>query len=132
MALAAMDKAQAVYKPSINSMFCTAAPLAPSAAFCNMTTCLQQQTEWISGLISHMRARGKTVVEPSAAFEDAWVRHHDEVANANLISKTSSWYVGSNVPGKPRRVLSYTGGVGAYKQRCDEVARSGYAGFEMR
>jgi cation diffusion facilitator CzcD-associated flavoprotein CzcO len=113
------------------NLLTTAVPLAPSAALCNMTTCLQQQTEWISGLIGHMRRHGRTVVEPSAALEDAWVRHHDEVAGANLISRTSSWYVGSNVPGKPRRVLSYTGGVGEYKRRCDEVAASGYDGFEM-
>lgn len=113
------------------NLLTTAVPLAPSAALCNMTTCLQQQTEWITGLVRHMQARGKRVVEPSAALEDAWVRHHDEVAGANLISKTSSWYVGSNVPGKPRRVLSYTGGVGAYRQRCDEVAQAGYPGFEM-
>lgn len=114
------------------NLLTTAVPLAPSAALCNMTTCLQQQTEWISGLIGHMRAEGKKVVEPSAEIEDAWVRHHDEVASANLISKTTSWYVGSNVPGKPRRVLSYTGGVGEYKRRCDEVARSGYPGFVMK
>ena len=58
--------------------------------------------------------------------------HHDETASANLISKTQSWYVGSNVEGKPRRVLSYTGGVGTYRQKCAEVAASGYAGFAMQ
>lgn len=113
------------------NLLTTAVPLAPSAALCNMTTCLQQQTEWITGLVGHMRRHGKRVVEPTAAAEAAWVRHHDETANATLISKTTSWYVGSNVPGKPRRVLSYTGGVGDYKRRCDEVARDGYPGFEM-
>ena len=60
------------------------------------------------------------------------MQHHDETANANLISRTNSWYVGSNVPGKPRRVLSYTGGVGTYRQKCDEVAAGGYAGVEMQ
>jgi len=114
------------------NLLTTAVPLAPSAALCNMTTCLQQQTEWISGLIGHMQATGKKVVEPSAEAEDDWVRHHDETAGANLISKTSSWYVGSNVPGKPRRVLSYTGGVGEYKRRCGEVAKAGYPGFDMQ
>ncbi len=89
------------------NMLTTAVPLAPSAALCNMTTCLQQQTEWISEAIRHMRATGKTVIEPTAEGEEAWVAHHDELADANLISKTNSWYVGSNVPGKPRRVLSY-------------------------
>ena len=113
------------------NMFTTAVPLAPSAALCNMTTCLQQQTEWIADCISFMRAQGANVIEPTAALEDAWVRHHDETAGATLISKTNSWYTGSNVPGKPRRVLSYTGGVGTYRKKCDEVAAGGYQGFEF-
>lgn len=111
------------------NMLITGAPLAPSAALCNMTTCLQQQTEWISGLIRWMSAAGKTVVEPTVAFEDEWIRHHDETAGANLISRTNSWYLGSNIPGKPRRVLSYTGGVGTYRKKCDEMASNGYQGL---
>ncbi|SFL44943.1 flavin-containing monooxygenase [Geodermatophilus ruber] len=114
------------------NLLTTAVPLAPSAALCNMTTCLQQQTEWISDCISHLRTRGSTVIEPTKDGEDAWVAHHDETAAANLISRTSSWYVGSNVPGKPRRVLSYTGGVGTYREKCDAVAAAGYEGFEIR
>ena len=113
------------------NLFTTAVPLAPSAALCNMTTCLQQQTEWISACIGHLRASGKSVIEPSAAAEEAWVAHHEETADATLISKTTSWYLGSNVPGKPRRVLSYTGGVGTYRKKCDEVAAGGYQGFDM-
>ena len=114
------------------NLLTTAVPLAPSAALCNMTTCLQQQTEWIADCIRALRAQGKTVIEPTADGEDAWVAHHDETASANLISRTTSWYVGSNVPGKPRRVLSYTGGVGTYREKCDEVAAAGYPGFELR
>ncbi|MGY1822485.1 flavin-containing monooxygenase [Geodermatophilus sp. SYSU D00079] len=114
------------------NLLTTAVPLAPSAALCNMTTCLQQQTEWITDLVRSMRAQGRTVVEPTADAEDAWVAHHDETASANLISRTSSWYVGANVPGKPRRVLSYTGGVGTYREKCDEVAAAGYPGFQFR
>ena len=113
------------------NLFTTAVPLAPSAALCNMTTCLQQQTEWITRCIRHLRTSNRSVIEPTREFEDAWVAHHDETANATLISKTNSWYLGSNVPGKPRRVLSYTGGVGTYRQKCEEVAASGYAGFQM-
>ncbi len=113
------------------NMFTTAVPLAPSAALCNMTTCLQQQTEWITDAIRTMREQGKTVIEPTAEGEDAWVRHHDETASANLISRTNSWYLGSNVPGKPRRVLSYTGGVGTYRRKCAEEAAAGYPSFTM-
>jgi cyclohexanone monooxygenase/acetone monooxygenase len=113
------------------NLFTTAVPLAPSAALCNMTTCLQQQTEWINECIRHLREEGKSVIEPTAEGEDAWVRHHDETAEVNLISKTTSWYLGSNVPGKPRRVLSYTGGVGVYRQKCDEEAAASYPAFEI-
>jgi cation diffusion facilitator CzcD-associated flavoprotein CzcO len=114
------------------NMFTTATPLAPSAALCNMTTCLQQQAEWIANCIGYMTEHDRTEIEPTAEAEEAWVAHHDEVANATLIAKTDSWYVGANVPGKPRRVLSYTGGVGVYRQKCAEVAANGYPGFAMR
>jgi acetone monooxygenase (methyl acetate-forming) len=114
------------------NLFTTATPLAPAAAFCNVPTCLQQQTEWITNCIKYMRSRGIAVCEPTKELEDSWVAHHDETANASLISKTVSWYLGSNVKGKPRRVLSYTGGVGTYRQKCAEVAASGYQGFSMQ
>ena len=111
------------------NLLTTAAPLAPSAALCNMTTCLQQQTEWISGAIRDLRANGKSTIEPTQEGEDAWVDHHEEVAGATLVANTTSWYLGSNVPGKPRRVLSYIGGVGTYRQKCDEEAANGYPAF---
>lgn len=113
------------------NLFTTAVPLAPSAALCNMTTCLQQQVEWIDDCIRFVRTKNLNVVEPTKDTEDGWVAHHDETANATLIAKTNSWYLGSNVEGKPRRVLSYCGGVGVYRQKCDEVAASGYQGFTM-
>ncbi|MCL4133440.1 UNVERIFIED_CONTAM: hypothetical protein GTU68_062917 [Idotea baltica] len=113
------------------NLFMTGVPLAPSAALCNMTTCLQQQTEWINDCIKHMRESGKTVIEPTAAFEDAWVQHHDDTVNATLFSKTDSWYNGANIDGKPGRFMSYTGGTGTYRQKCTEVAESGYEGFEI-
>ena len=107
------------------------APLAPSAALCNMTTCLQQQTEWITDCIRHMREHGVNVIEASEALQDEWVMHHDEVANATLVTKTDSWYMGSNIPGKPRRLLSYIGGVGQYRQKCMDLAAREYQGFDM-
>ncbi|MBY5935117.1 NAD(P)/FAD-dependent oxidoreductase [Tateyamaria omphalii] len=118
-------------KHGFPNLFMTGAPLAPSAAFCNMTTCLQQQTEWITNCIAHLRNTGASVIEPTVKGEDDWVAHHDEIANASLVAKTSSWYTGSNVPGKPRRVLSYFGGVGAYRQTCKDIAEQGYPGFKI-
>ncbi|WP_299604846.1 NAD(P)/FAD-dependent oxidoreductase [uncultured Tateyamaria sp.] len=113
------------------NLFMTGAPLAPAAALCNMTTCLQQQTEWITRCIGDLSKSGNDVMEPTEEGEAAWVAHHDETANATLIAKTTSWYTGSNVEGKPRRVLSYTGGVGTYRTKCDEEAKGGYPHFAM-
>jgi len=113
------------------NMFLTGAPLSPSAALCNMTTCLQQQVEWITDCIQYIQAKGHNVIEPTASFQEAWVRHHDDLANSTLFSKTNSWYTGTNVEGKPRRMLSYTGGVGKYRQKCAEVAAGGYEGFAV-
>ena len=114
------------------NLFTTGAPLAPSAALCNMTTCLQQQAEWINDCISYVGNEGKNVIEPSRTAQDEWVAHHDEMTNATLVAKTNSWYMGGNVEGKPRRLLSYIGGVGNYREKCLEVAASGYKGFEVR
>jgi acetone monooxygenase len=111
------------------NLFTTGAPLAPSTALCNMTTCLQQQVEWISDCIAYLKKNHLSVIEPTKETQDAWVAHHDEIANTTLVTKTHSWYMGSNVEGKPRRLLSYIGGVGTYRTKCDEVASSAYPGF---
>lgn len=114
------------------NLFTTGAPLAPSTALCNMTTCLQQQVEWISDCIAYLRKNRLSVIEPTKDTQDAWVAHHDEIANTTLVTKTNSWYMGSNVEGKPRRLLSYIGGVGTYRQKCDEVASADYRGFSKQ
>ena len=113
------------------NLFTTGAPLAPSAALCNMTTCLQQQTEWISDCIKFMGEKNLKFIEPTKEVEEQWIAHHEELAGATLVSKTSSWYMGSNVEGKPRRLLSYIGGVGEYRNRCSDVAEKGYPGFDV-
>jgi len=112
------------------NMFTVAGPLAPSTAFCNMTTCLQQQVDWITDCITHLLHESHSTIEPTRERQDEWVAHHDEKSNATLVAKTNSWYTGANIEGKPRRVLSYLG-VGDYRAICDEIRESGYAGFTM-
>ena len=111
------------------NLFMTMAPFSPAAAFCNVPTCVQQQVDWISECIQFVRDQGRHSIEPSAEVEAKWVAHHDELANMMLISKTNSWYMGSNVVGKPRRLLAYAGGVANYRQACDDVKARGYEGF---
>lgn len=70
-------------------------------------------------------------MEPTAAAEADWVAHHEEIAGGILVSKSNSWYMGSNIDGKRRSLLAYAGGVPAYKERCDAVAAGGYAEFAL-
>lgn len=81
--------------------------------------------------MGYLRGHGKHSMEPTKAREDAWVSHHDEVANSTLMMRTNSWYTGANIEGKPRRLLSYIGGVGAYRQFCDEIKAKEYEGFAL-
>jgi acetone monooxygenase len=113
------------------NLFMTMAPFSPAAAFCNVPTCLQQQVDWIADCIDFVRRQGRQEVEPTAEAEAKWVAHHDELANLTLVTKTDSWYMGSNIPGKPRRLLPYVGGVGTYRKACDDVKAAGYPGFAL-
>lgn len=96
-----------------------------------MTTCLQQQVDWISDCIGWLRKKDRLSIEPTREKQDEWVKHHDETANATLLMTTNSWYTGANIKGKPIRLLSYIGGVGTYRQLCDEIKASDYAGFKV-
>ena len=113
------------------NLYTVAGPLAPATGFCNMTTCLQQQVDWITDAIVFLRDQGKHTMEPTQEREEAWVQHHDEVANSTLLMSVDSWYNGANIEGKQRRLLSYIGGVGAYRDLCDEIRTNGYPGFAI-
>lgn len=113
------------------NLYTVAGPLAPATGFCNMTTCLQQQVDWITDAIVFLRDQGKHTMEPTQEREEAWVQHHDEVANSTLLMSVDSWYNGANIEGKPRRLLSYIGGVEAYRDLCDEIRTNGYPGFAV-
>lgn len=113
------------------NLFTVAGPLAPATAFCNMTTCLQQQVDWITDCLNHLRAQGKTIIEPTVEKQDEWVQLHDDVAKSTLMVKTNSWYTGANIEGKPKRLLSFIGGHDEYKRICDSVSRSGFVGFRI-
>ncbi|HKY93485.1 MAG TPA: NAD(P)/FAD-dependent oxidoreductase [Nevskiaceae bacterium] len=113
------------------NLFTTSAPYAPAAAFCNAPTCLQHQVQWITDTIAWMRDQGRSVMEPTAEMEARWIAHHDELANATLVAKTRSWYTGANVTGKPNRLLSYIGGLPAYREACEKVKQDAYDGFQV-
>jgi cation diffusion facilitator CzcD-associated flavoprotein CzcO len=112
------------------NMFIITGPGSPSV-LSNMATSIEQHVEFIADAIEYARSRGVAEVEATAEAEDAWVDHVNEVADRTLYKHANSWYLGANIPGKPRVFMPYVGGVGTYRLKCDEVAASGYAGFRL-
>ena len=112
------------------NMFFITGPGSPSV-LSNMMVSIEQHVDWIAGALGAMAARQAGVIEPTAAAQEEWVRHGMEVANRTLYPRAASWYMGANVPGKPRVFLPYIGGVGVYREICDKVAAEGYPGFSL-
>jgi cyclohexanone monooxygenase len=112
------------------NLFVITGPQSPSV-LSNMPVAIEQNVEWIAGLIEYMRAHDLDVAEPARDAEDKWVAHHDEVAAATLLLGTDSWWVGANIPGKPRTLYPYVGGVGPFRVICQEVADKGYEGLVL-
>jgi cyclohexanone monooxygenase len=112
------------------NLFMVTGPGSPSV-LSNMIVSIEQHVEWITDCLAHLRARGQEVIEADRNAEDRWVEHVNEVANRTLYPRAASWYMGANVPGKPRVFMPYIGGVGEYRRRCTEIAQTGYPGFHM-
>jgi cation diffusion facilitator CzcD-associated flavoprotein CzcO len=113
------------------NMFMITGPESPSV-LSNMPVSIEQHVEWIADCIEYMCTHGLETIEANVEAEEAWSKHCREVAESTLFTKTDSWYTGANIPGKPRGFLIYLGGVGAYRQKCDEVAAKGYEGFALK
>jgi cation diffusion facilitator CzcD-associated flavoprotein CzcO len=105
-------------------------PQSPNG-FCNGPTCAEVQGDWIARLLDHLRQRNYTRVEATVAAEEAWRAQVLELAEATLFPRADSWYLGANIPGKPREMLSFTGGLPAYLEKCRESAERGYEGFAL-
>jgi len=110
------------------NLFMITGPQSPSV-LSNMPVSIEQHVEFIGGIIGDMRTRGAETIEPTRQAEDAWVAHNQELAEATLFPTADTWYMGANIPGKPRVFLPHLGFVGPYRQKCDEVAANDYEGF---
>jgi cyclohexanone monooxygenase len=97
----------------------------------NMLPTIEQHVDWIAGALEHMRARGLAHIEARPQAEDEWGAHAAEIAGRTLRYTCGSWYLGANIPGKPRVFMPYIGGFPRYVQRCAEVAARGYEGFAL-
>lgn len=110
------------------NLFTIAGPGSPSV-LSNMVVSIEQHVDWIADCLNHMKQEGFECIEPALEAEDGWVDHANELASATLFPKANSWYIGANIPGKPRVFMPYLGGVGSYRKICDDIASNAYEGF---
>ena len=112
------------------NLFVVTGPQSPSVKS-QMILSIEQHVDWIADCMQYMRDHKFSRIEAEEDAEDAWVQHNNEIADGTLYPLANSWYVGANVPDKPRVFMPYVGGVSAYKKRCDEVAAKRYAGCSL-
>ncbi|MFL6820750.1 MAG: flavin-containing monooxygenase [Bradyrhizobium sp.] len=112
------------------NLFIITGPGSPSV-LSNMIVSIEQHVDWIADCIGYMRGRGLAIMEASKEAEEKWVAHVNEVAHTTLYPQANSWYMGANIPGKPQIFMPYIGGVGVYRQICNDVAAKAYEGFVM-
>jgi len=105
-----------------------------AALFCNMTRCIEQQVDFVAALLEHVRGRGLRRVEADLGAEDEWTRHVHDTAARMLFTQVDSWMTGVHAEVKHARgrmAMVYAGGAPKFRQRCEEVAAAGYAGFRL-
>ena len=112
------------------NFFTITGPGSPSV-LSNMIVSIEQHVEWITDCLLHLRRHDLRTIETTVEAEGDWVRHVNDLASETLYPKANSWYMGANVPGKTRVFLPYIGGVGPYRQICDDVAAAGYRGCTL-
>jgi cyclohexanone monooxygenase len=112
------------------NLFMITGPGSPSV-LSNMMVSIEQHVDWVADCLGHLAGRQLDCIEASLPAENAWVQHVNEVADTTLYPSAASWYMGANIPGKPRVFMPYIGGVGAYRQKCDAIAANGYEGFAL-
>jgi cation diffusion facilitator CzcD-associated flavoprotein CzcO len=113
------------------NLFTITGPGSPSV-LCNMPVAIEQHVEWITDCIAHMRQRGLTHIETTNEAMDSWIARVNRAADATLLPQAKhSWYLGANVPGKPRVFMPYAGGMAHYRKICADIAAGGYEGFVL-
>ena len=112
------------------NLFMITGPGSPSVKS-NMITSIEQHVDLVTDSLVHMRNQGLDLMEPELDAENDWVEHVQVVAHKTLFPQANSWYMGANIPGKPRLFMPYIAGVGVYREICEKMVADGYAGFHF-
>ncbi len=112
------------------NLFVISGPGAP-AVLANMVLHAEAQVNWIAAAICYLDDHGYATIEPTTDAVDGWAAELARRADESLFTKANSWYMGANVPGKPRVFMLFIGGFATYNDICAEIADSGYRGFVL-
>jgi cation diffusion facilitator CzcD-associated flavoprotein CzcO len=113
------------------NLFTITGPGSPSV-LCNMPVAIEQHADWIADCIEHMQEKGLERIEARPDSMDKWVAEVNEAASKTVLPMAKhSWYLGANIPGKPRVFMPYAGGMVRYREICAEVAGRCYEGFTL-
>ncbi|KAH0291233.1 cyclopentanone 1,2-monooxygenase [Aureobasidium namibiae CBS 147.97] len=97
-------------------------------AFSNGPTCVEVQGDWIVDAIATLQKQGAQTIEATKDAETGWHQLVTELNDKTLFPGTDSWYMGANIPGKPREQLNFPGGFPLYEKECRN-ALDGWKGF---
>ena len=112
------------------NLFTITGPGSPSI-LTNVVMAIEQHVDWVGDCLAYMARHAAATIEAEPKAEEDWVNHVREVAETTLHVQANSWYMGANIPGKPRVMLPYVGGLGVYTGICDQIAADGYRGFAL-
>jgi cyclohexanone monooxygenase len=112
------------------NLFTVTGPGSPSV-LSNMVVSIEQHVDWIADCLIHLRKLGLSRIEASQDAEQRWMDHVAELAAETLYPQADSWYVGANIPGKPRIFMPYVAGCGQYRHECEQIVARGYEGFQL-
>ena len=112
------------------NLFLLTGPQSPSVLY-NVPLAIEDHVDFTAAAIRYLEQNGLDTIEPTLEAEAGWVVHANEIAQSTLLPETDSWWMGSNIPGKPRVCMIYLGGASVYRGICADVVAKGYEGFSL-
>jgi cyclohexanone monooxygenase len=112
------------------NLFIITGPGSPSVLV-NVIVGIEHHVEWISSCLDRMREHKHSRIDATLPAEDRWVEHVNAAAARTLFPRADSWFLGANIPGKPRVFMPYVAKIGVYRRECEVVAEAGYEGFAL-
>ncbi|MUL63304.1 steroid monooxygenase [Mycobacterium sp. CBMA 234] len=112
------------------NLFFITGPGSPSV-LSNMAVSIEQHAELVAETVAYLRANGFDSIEATPTAEAGWMQHVDDAGSITMFPQANSWYVGANIPGKPRVFMPYAAGVDFYAAACADVVEQGYLGFRL-